>query len=217
MADVPSWLDERTDGEAPAASTNDRNDKKNWRSLFKKKGDAAESSNPSAPPANAADMGLEPSGIKLNMGMSLSTDPAWATGKQASSAQQRNVASMPDDGSTPAWALRPTFTAPVVVPASAVTAAEPSRARMDIESGARSGEGPKRLELDTETINSLQRYQLILRGLYFVAAVLLGAAAGLSLIGQTDIGAGFFAIYIMIFATLMCCFEVGFNVRSDPD
>jgi hypothetical protein len=219
--EIPSWLQEERGAAAapPAASGNPKAEKKNWRTLFKNRDqntttNAAsappqEPPRPSAPPAYDEDMGLEPSGIKLNM--SLSTDPSWVTGRQESPKQrQNNIANLPDDGATPAWALRPVFTPPAAVAANEASVNAPSHP--DIEGGQPRGEGPKRLDLDAETIKKLQFYQTVLKVLYTIAAALLGAAAGLSLVGQTDIGAAFFAIYILIFCLLMCCFEVGFNV-----
>lgn len=44
------------------------------------------------------------------------------------------------------------------------------------------------------------------------AAILMGAAAGLSLVLQTNISAAFFAIYVLGFCLLICCFEIGLHV-----
>lgn len=44
----------------------------------------------------------------------------------------------------------------------------------------------------------------------------MAAAAGLSLVAQTNIGSAFFAIYVLFFCLLICCFEVGLNVSHPP-
>ncbi len=50
--------------------------------------------------------------------------------------------------------------------------------------------------------------------MYGVAAILLGASAALSLIKQTDVGLVFFAVYVFIFALLICCFELGLSFSA---
>lgn len=44
----------------------------------------------------------------------------------------------------------------------------------------------------------------------------MATAAGLSLVAQTNIGSAFFAIYVLFFCLLICCFEVGLNVSHPP-
>jgi hypothetical protein len=125
--------------------------------------------------------------------------------REAATAQvhQQNVANVSDDGFTPAWATGKDYTPP-----------QPSVTK-DVESGdTLKPSGPVPLDLDPALLKRMQFYHAILRVLYMGAAIIMGAAAGLSLVNQSDIGAAFFAIYVLFFCLLMCCFEVGLNVRN---
>jgi len=57
----------------------------------------------------------------------------------------------------------------------------------------------------------MQRWHLILRVSYFASAALLGLAGGLLLSKSPTIGQFFFAVYVMWFALLICCFEIGLS------
>lgn len=98
------------------------------------------------------------------------------------------------------------------------------------------------LGVSDEVHKSMGTHHLVLRILYFTTAVLLGAAAGLYLANssnstttsssssstqaqmtqngvstgntQNQIGLAFFALYVLFFATMICCFEVGLSVFS---
>ena len=122
------------------------------------------------------------------------------------STAQSSMSSAPDDGFTPAWATAKAYTPP-----------------HDVESGGgggvstaaviRPGGNPhKPLDIDPETLKKMVFYHRILRVLYMLAALVMGIAAGLSLVAQTNISAAFFAIYVLFFCLLMCCFEVGLHV-----
>ena len=118
--------------------------------------------------------------------------------------QAQNIASAPDDGFTPAWATSKAYTPP-----------------NDIENGVSGAAAapaaeavPEQLDVDPVMLKRMQYYHRILRILYMSAAVIMAAAAGLSLVAQTNISAAFFAIYVLFFCLLMCCFEVGLNVRT---
>ena len=111
----------------------------------------------------------------------------------------KNIASAPDDGFTPAWAMAKALTSP-----------------QDIENRGdpvtSENKGPVPLHLDPVLLSRMQFYHWVLRIAYMNAAILMGAAAGYSLVGQTNVSAAFFAIYVMFFCLIMCCFEVGLNV-----
>ena len=116
--------------------------------------------------------------------------------------QAQNLTNAPDDGFTPAWATAKAYTPP-----------------RDVENGggaavAASSEasGPAPLDLDPELMKRMRFYHTILRVAYMVAAIVMSAAAALSLIAQTNVSAAFFAIYVLFFCLIMCCFEVGLNV-----
>lgn len=121
--------------------------------------------------------------------------------------KQTNILSAPDDGFTPSWAQAKAYDAP-----------------HDIENAGSSGgtrrddtapvgqDVSKPLDIDPETLKRIQFYHRILRLLYMIASAVMGTAAGLSLVLQTNISAAFFAIYVLFFCLLMCCFEVGLSV-----
>lgn len=120
----------------------------------------------------------------------------------AATSHAQNIVNAPDDGFTPAWATASAYTPPndlengAAAPATATAASS----------------APPPLDLSPELIKRMQFYHTILRILYMVAAIIMGAAAGLSLVAQTNVSAAFFAIYVLFFCLLMCCFEVGLNV-----
>jgi hypothetical protein len=81
----------------------------------------------------------------------------------------------------------------------------------DVETGA-AAPVPTEFDVDPETLKQMGNYLLALRVLYMTTAIFLGVAAGLSLVGQTDLGLIFFALYVLFFSFLICCFEVGLTV-----
>lgn len=65
--------------------------------------------------------------------------------------------------------------------------------------------------MEAETLAQMGKYHLFLRLMYIAAAIFMSFAAALSLAGQSDLGKAFFAIYVMIFCTLICCFEAALS------
>lgn len=123
--------------------------------------------------------------------------------------QQTNILSAPDDGFTPAWATAKAYTPPHDIE----NAGSSGGIRKD-DAAPTAQDVSKPLEIDPETLKRMQFYHRILRILYMVASAVMGTAAGLSLVLQTNISAAFFAIYVLFFCLLMCCFEVGLSVSS---
>ena len=116
--------------------------------------------------------------------------------------QGQNIASAPDDGFTPAWATSKAYTPPSDIENGVTgTAATPAA---EAES--------KPLDIDPATLKKIRFYHIILRIFYMIASILMGAAAGLSLILQNNLSKAFFAIYVLFFCLLICCFEVGLSV-----
>jgi hypothetical protein len=96
------------------------------------------------------------------------------------------------------------------------------------------GGGPVPLDIDEATLAQMQKAHTAVRVLYITACVIMGAAAGLALTPASstansgaasttlgantgtsnNIGSIFFAIYVLGFCFLMCCFEVGLNMFS---
>ncbi len=70
-------------------------------------------------------------------------------------------------------------------------------------------------ECDPEVLKNMQRWHLALRLLYFCAAILLGAAGGYMLTQAPAIAQFFFAVYVLFFASMLCCFELGFKVKTN--
>jgi hypothetical protein len=66
--------------------------------------------------------------------------------------------------------------------------------------------------IEEQTLKSMQRWHLALRVLYMCAAIFMGVAAGLSLQTQNDVGLIFFALYVLFFCAMICCFEVNLQV-----
>ena len=118
--------------------------------------------------------------------------------------QVQNIVSAPDDGFTPAWATSKAYTPPSDIENGVTGTATASAAEA----------APVPIDIDPVLLKKMQFYHRILRILYMSAAVIMAAAAGLSLVAQTNISAAFFAIYVLFFCLLMCCFEVGLNVRT---
>lgn len=105
-------------------------------------------------------------------------------------------------------------TTPPPPPASAPAPAAPAKRTGDIEQASvatadKSGE----FHIEEETLKQMQKWHIALRISYMVASVLMCAAAVLSFQSQDDLGKLFFAIYVMFFSALICCFEVALNVR----
>ena len=160
---------------------------------------------PSTTASASAEKAPKPAGVfKMFSKEAATAHVQKAAVDHVTSAPQSNSSSAPDDGFTPAWATAKAYTPP-----------------HDIENGGGGstasairpvGSAPKPLDIDPETLSRMQFYHRILRVLYMLAAVVMGIAAGLSLVNQTNISAAFFAIYVLFFCLLMCCFEVGLHV-----
>lgn len=121
--------------------------------------------------------------------------------------KQTNILSAPDDGFTPSWAQPKAYDAPNDIE----NAGSSGGTRGD--NAARTAQDvSKPLDIDPETLKRIQFYHRILRLLYMIASAVMGTAAGLSLVMQTNISAAFFAIYVLFFCLLMCCFEIGLSV-----
>lgn len=91
---------------------------------------------------------------------------------------------------------------------------EPVTKPKDVEKGKVDRDEPEDFEMDPAELKDMQKYHLILRVAYILAAIIMGVTAGVSLINQTDLGKIFFAFYVMFFVSLICCFECGLNVSA---
>lgn len=89
----------------------------------------------------------------------------------------------------------------------------------DVESPApqssRGGDPSSEFVIEEETLKSMQNWHLALRLSYMAAAIFMAVAAALSLQSQKDLGLIFFALYVLFFSTMICCFE--FNLHVSPD
>jgi hypothetical protein len=65
--------------------------------------------------------------------------------------------------------------------------------------------------IEEATLKSMQNWHLALRLCYMSAAIFMGVAAGLSLQSQKNLGLIFFALYVLFFCAMICCFE--FNLQ----
>eukprot|EP00981_Chlorochromonas_danica_P011886 scaffold4338_cov183-Ochromonas_danica.AAC.10 len=110
--------------------------------------------------------------------------------------------------------------APATAPPPPPPAAAAAAAARDVETGpvakpaAAVSSGASDFVIEESVLKSMQSWHLGLRVCYMGAAVFLAAAAALSLQKQGDVGLAFFAVYVFIFAALICCFEVALNVST---
>ena len=115
-------------------------------------------------------------------------------------------------------------------------AARPTQVSATVSNSYRrgGGGGPVPLDIDEATLAQMRKAHTAVRVLYITACVIMGAAAGLALTPSSstsnsgsasttlgantgtsnNIGSIFFAIYVLGFCLLMCCFEVGLNMFS---
>jgi len=70
------------------------------------------------------------------------------------------------------------------------------------------------LEIDEATRAKMYNWHLLLRLSYMAAAIIMSAAAVVSLMNQTDTGLAFFAVYVFAFSILICCFETSLPMIS---
>jgi hypothetical protein len=122
----------------------------------------------------------------------------------------KNITNYPDDGFTPAWATASTYTPPSDIESGGAKKA------VDPSASASAAKEPEKLDIDPETLKSIKFYHIILRIMYMLSSSLMATSAGFSLVLQTNVSAAFFAIYVIFFCTLLCCFEVGLNVSVHP-
>lgn len=124
----------------------------------------------------------------------------------------KNITNYPDDGFTPAWATSSNYTPPSDVenPSDKSPVAGAVSPSASVTASA-----PVDLDIDPQTLKSIKFYHWIIRILYMLSSSLMATAAGFSLVLQTDISAAFFAIYVIFFCSLLCCFEVGLNVSKN--
>lgn len=87
----------------------------------------------------------------------------------------------------------------------------------DVESGSNAvKESSPEMEIDEDTLRRMKNWHLCLRLSYMSAAIIMSAAAVLSLQVQPDLGLAFFAVYVFVFAILIFCFEVNLSICSRP-
>lgn len=67
--------------------------------------------------------------------------------------------------------------------------------------------------IEEETLKAMQKWHLALRVTYMGASIFMAAAAAISLSNQKDLGLIFFALYVLFFSAMICCFEFNLQVR----
>ena len=102
-------------------------------------------------------------------------------------------------------------------PAAAAAAAAGSD--VENQSARTATKTPPRVEetefvIEKEVLDQMRKWHIALRVAYMIAAILMATAAVLSLNGQDDIGLAFFAIYVLFFSFIICCFEFALDVRT---
>mmetsp|Transcript_48584 Transcript_48584/g.135782 ORF Transcript_48584/g.135782 Transcript_48584/m.135782 type:complete len:239 (-) Transcript_48584:73-789(-) len=68
--------------------------------------------------------------------------------------------------------------------------------------------------IDKATLDEMRKWHIGLRVAYMCAAILLATGAVLSFQGQDDVGLAFFAMYVLFFSVMICCFEFALDVVS---
>ena len=111
------------------------------------------------------------------------------------------------DATAPAWAQN-SYNPPAVagIPVAEATSRDSTR-NPDPTSG-------QEFECDPELLRDMKRWHLYLRVLYMLAACFLGLAGGLILAAAPSISQFFFCFYVMFFALILWCFEVGLDVST---
>lgn len=84
----------------------------------------------------------------------------------------------------------------------------------DLESGKKPQ--TQEMEIDEQTLRRMKNWHLLLRISYMAAAIIMSAAAVISLEIQSDLGLAFFAVYVFVFAILIFCFEVNLSICARP-
>lgn len=67
--------------------------------------------------------------------------------------------------------------------------------------------------IEEATLKQMQNWHLALRICYMGAAIFMAVAAVLSLQTQKNLGLIFFALYVLFFSAMICCFEFNLQVR----
>ena len=135
----------------------------------------------------------------------MSTAPSWLTEENISTA-----ATAAKNPQVQAAAKAAAKTPPPPPKGSAPKTPPPK----DIESGNSNAPNSPAVDISDLELKEMQKYHLALRLGYIGASVMMAAAAALELIGGPDLGSAFFAIYIFVFAVLICCFECALTVSS---
>ena len=104
-------------------------------------------------------------------------------------------------------------TPPPPPPSSVPASSSQDIESQSIRSSTASADAANEFHIEEATLKSMQMWHLALRICYMIAAVLMATAAALSFQQQGDIGLAFFAIYVLFFSALICCFEVALSVR----
>jgi hypothetical protein len=128
---------------------------------------------------------------------------------------QKVVTTAVVEDNAPSWARSSSSYTPPVIPDSKSDMESQSQSR--VTSGATTtatGDEPKEFDATPEEIKSMNNWRYILSFFYLTAAINLAVASGLSLVGQTNIGLVFFALYVIFFASIICCYELAFGVMK---
>ena len=124
----------------------------------------------------------------------------------AFSAARQSLSASPSDPNAPSWATSDPVPPPSRGPA----------AGSDVEKGMRQIQSQPETEIDPDTLRRMKNWHLLLRLSYMSAAIIMAAAAVISLEIQSDVALAFFAIYVFVFAILIFCFEVNLSLCARP-
>ena len=90
----------------------------------------------------------------------------------------------------------------------------PAVAKSVTTSVAASADKAAPVDATPEEITQINRWRMIVSFFSVAAAVNLAVSAGLSLVGQLNISAAFFAVYTIFFAGMILIYEFAFGVSS---
>ena len=127
----------------------------------------------------------------------------------SNSSVQKAVINAAVEETGPAWA-KSTYQPPSSPTSGVNPGADPEMARQS--SVVDLDEAPTKFECPPEELKGMNTMRYVLAFFYIASAINLAVASGLSLVGATDVGLICFALYIIFFSGILCCYEIAFGV-----
>jgi len=126
----------------------------------------------------------------------------------SNSSVQKAVINAAAEETGPAWA-KSSYKPPGSPTSGVNPAADPEVGR---QSSVANVDEPTKFECPPEELKGMNTMRYVLAFFYLASAINLAVASGLSLVGATDVGRICFALYIIFFSAILCCYEIAFGV-----